>query len=48
MIYHMCPAEAWAAALAAGNIGTEDDRRDGFPLLDRRADCRERPAHRAG
>jgi uncharacterized protein (DUF952 family) len=31
MIYHMCPAEAWAAALAAGRyIGTEDDRRDGF------------------
>jgi uncharacterized protein (DUF952 family) len=31
MIFHMCPAEAWAAALAAGRyIGTEDDRRDGF------------------
>jgi uncharacterized protein (DUF952 family) len=31
MIYHMCPAEAWAAALAAGRyIGAEDDRRDGF------------------
>ena len=31
MIYHMCPAEAWAAAVAAGRyVGTEDDRRDGF------------------
>lgn len=31
MIYHMCPAEAWAAAVEAGRYsGTEDDRRDGF------------------
>ena len=31
MIYHMCPAEAWAAAVAAGRYdGTADDRRDGF------------------
>ena len=31
MIYHMCPAEAWAAAVATGQYtGTEDDRRDGF------------------
>jgi uncharacterized protein (DUF952 family) len=31
MIYHMCPAEAWAAALAEGRYtGTADDRRDGF------------------
>jgi uncharacterized protein (DUF952 family) len=31
MIYHMCPAEAWAAAVAVGRYdGTEDDRRDGF------------------
>ena len=31
MIYHMCPAETWAAAVAAGKYtGTEDDRRDGF------------------
>jgi uncharacterized protein (DUF952 family) len=31
MIYHMCPAETWAAAVAAGRYdGTEDDRRDGF------------------
>lgn len=31
MIYHMCPAEAWAAAVAAARYdGTADDRRDGF------------------
>ena len=31
MIYHMCPAETWEAAVAAGRYdGTEDDRRDGF------------------
>src|SRR6266478_5860972 len=31
MIYHMCPAEAWEEAIAAGRYdGTEDDRRDGF------------------
>src|SRR5439155_1794447 len=31
MIYHMCPAEAWEEAVAAGRYtGTEDDRRDGF------------------
>ncbi len=31
MIYHMCPAEAWAEAVAAGQyLGTADDRRDGF------------------
>ena len=31
MIYHMCPAETWAAAkLASTYAGTEDDRRDGF------------------
>lgn len=31
MIYHMCPAEAWEEAVAAGQYtGTEDDRRDGF------------------
>ncbi len=30
-IYHMCPAEAWAEALASGRYtGTADDRRDGF------------------
>jgi uncharacterized protein (DUF952 family) len=31
MIYHMCPAEAWEEAVAAGRYdGTADDRRDGF------------------
>src|SRR5437879_13812191 len=31
MIYHMCPAEAWEEAVAAGRYtGTEVDRRDGF------------------
>jgi uncharacterized protein (DUF952 family) len=31
MIYHMCPAEAWEEAVAAGQyIGAADDRRDGF------------------
>jgi uncharacterized protein (DUF952 family) len=31
LIYHMCPAETWATAVAAGAYaGTEDDRRDGF------------------
>ena len=31
VIYHMCPAELWEAAVAAGSYhGTEDDRRDGF------------------
>jgi uncharacterized protein (DUF952 family) len=31
MIYHMCPAETWEEAVAAGRYdGTADDRRDGF------------------
>jgi|SRR6187551_1522855 len=31
MIYHMCPEEAWAEAVAVGRYaGTADDRRDGF------------------
>jgi uncharacterized protein (DUF952 family) len=31
MIYHMCPAETWDAAVRAGRYdGTDDDRRDGF------------------
>lgn len=31
MIYHMCPAEAWAEGVAAGRyLGSADDRRDGF------------------
>jgi uncharacterized protein (DUF952 family) len=31
MIYHMCPAETWDAAVRAGEyLGTADDLRDGF------------------
>jgi uncharacterized protein (DUF952 family) len=31
MIYHMCPAETWEAAVRAGGYrGTDDDLRDGF------------------
>ena len=31
MIYHMCPQQAWTAAVAAGRYnGTAADRRDGF------------------
>ena len=31
MIYHMCPAETWEAAVRAGDYrGTADDLRDGF------------------
>jgi uncharacterized protein (DUF952 family) len=31
MIYHMCSAEAWEEAVAAGQYnGSADDRRDGF------------------
>jgi uncharacterized protein (DUF952 family) len=31
MIYHMCPAEAWDAAMRTGEYrGTADDLRDGF------------------
>jgi uncharacterized protein (DUF952 family) len=31
MIYHMCPAETWEAAVRAGRYdGTADDVRDGF------------------
>ena len=31
MLYHICPAEAWQEAVAAGRYdGTADDRRDGF------------------
>jgi len=50
MIYHMCPAEAWEAAVAAGHYtGTEDDRRDGFlhfSTKDQIAESARR--HRAG
>jgi len=31
LIYHMCPSEAWTAALAAGTYsGTAQDQADGF------------------
>ena len=50
MIYHMCPAEVWEEAVAAGRyIGTEDDRRDGFlhfSTKDQIAESARR--HRAG
>jgi uncharacterized protein (DUF952 family) len=50
MIYHMCPAEAWAEAVAAGQyVGTADDRRDGFlhfSTADQIAESARR--HRAG
>ncbi len=50
MIYHMCPAEAWEEAVAAGRYpGTEDDRRDGFlhfSTKDQIAESARR--HRAG
>ncbi len=50
VIYHMCPAEAWAAAVAAGRYdGTEDDRRDGFIHFSTAAQLRESARrHRAG
>src|SRR4051794_18548354 len=53
IIYHMCPAEAWAAAVAAGRYdGTEDDRRDGFihfsPAGQLRASARRHRAGQAG
>lgn len=50
MIYHMCPSEAWHAAIAAGCYeGTADDRRDGFihfSTAEQIADSARR--HRAG
>jgi uncharacterized protein (DUF952 family) len=50
MIYHMCPAEAWEEAVAAGQyVGTADDRRDGFlhfSTADQIAESARR--HRAG
>jgi uncharacterized protein (DUF952 family) len=50
VIYHMCPAEAWAAAVAAGRYdGTEGDRRDGFIHFSTAAELRESARrHRAG
>jgi uncharacterized protein (DUF952 family) len=50
MIYHMCPAEAWAVAVRAGEYrGGADDRRDGFihfSTADQVAESARR--HRAG
>ncbi len=50
MIYHMCPAEAWTEAVAAGRyVGTADDRCDGFlhfSTADQIAESARR--HRAG
>jgi uncharacterized protein (DUF952 family) len=50
MVYHMCPAEAWAAAVAAGEYtGTADDRRDGFLHFSTAAQIAESARrHRAG
>ena len=50
VIYHMCPAELWEAAVAAGSYhGTEDDRRDGFIHFSTAAQLRESARrHRAG
>ena len=50
VIYHMCPAEAWEAAVAAGSYqGTQDDRRDGFIHFSTAAQLRESARrHRAG
>jgi uncharacterized protein (DUF952 family) len=50
LIYHMCPAEIWAEAIASGKYtGTADDRRDGFihfSTADQIAESARR--HRAG
>jgi uncharacterized protein (DUF952 family) len=50
MIYHMCPAETWEAAVRAGEYrGTADDLRDGFihfSTADQIAESARR--HRAG
>lgn len=50
MIYHMCPAEAWQEAVAAGRYdGTADDRRDGFLHFSTREQIAESARrHRAG
>ncbi|HVB18289.1 MAG TPA: DUF952 domain-containing protein [Stellaceae bacterium] len=49
MIYHMCPAEAWAAAAGGSYTGTEDDRRDGFIHFSTAAQIAESARrHRAG
>jgi uncharacterized protein (DUF952 family) len=50
IIYHMCPAATWAAAVAAGRYdGTEDDRRDGFIHFSTAAQLRDSARrHRSG
>ena len=50
MIYHMCPAEAWEEAVAAGEYrGTADDLRDGFIHFSTAAQLPESARrHRAG
>jgi uncharacterized protein (DUF952 family) len=50
IIYHMCPAETWTAAVTAGRYeGTADDRRDGFIHFSTAAQVGESARrHRAG
>jgi len=50
IIYHMCPAAAWAEAVRAGRyLGTVDDRRDGFIHFSTRDQIAESARrHRAG
>lgn len=50
VIYHICPEEAWVAALSAGRYdGTRDDRRDGFIHFSTARQVRESARrHRAG
>jgi uncharacterized protein (DUF952 family) len=50
LIYHMCPFEAWAAALAAGTYnGTAQDEADGFIHFSTAAQIVESARkHRAG
>lgn len=50
MIYHLCPAETWQAAVSAGEYrGTADDRRDGFIHFSTAAQIAESARrHRAG
>jgi uncharacterized protein (DUF952 family) len=50
LIYHMCPFEVWATALAAGTYsGTAQDQADGFIHFSTRAQIAESAKkHRAG
>jgi len=50
MIYHMCPAETWQAAVTRGEYrGTADDQRDGFIHFSTAAQIVESARrHRAG